>query len=203
MAGAQPLHHQRREHHRNSACTRPMTMPCLSRLKAEHADSWNLVFVGYLNQRKGMRTSCFPPWRTWSAPDTRGSNSSWSAATNWAVTMSADFIRAARVCENNVVLVGSVHHSQGQALDAFRRCLHPAFAFGRPADRTVRVAVLRHAVHLHPGRRHCRRGCRMANTRLLIAPGSTEAICNAALERLMQDDTAHLRRTPEPAGDMR
>jgi glycosyltransferase involved in cell wall biosynthesis len=27
----------------------------LSQLKAEHAHSWNLVFVGYLNQRKGIR----------------------------------------------------------------------------------------------------------------------------------------------------
>lgn len=155
----------------------------LAELKAAHAGSWNLVFVGYLNQRKGLRELLPAVARL-----VRAGHSQlklFLVGRNELGGYVEDFIREHRL-ENNVVLVGSVHHSQ------VKHWMHFADAFILPSHSEGLPTVLFESLFSATPSIFTRVGgiadvVEDGEHALLIEPGSTDAIC-AAVERLMQDE---------------
>lgn len=154
----------------------------LSRLKAEHAESWNLVFVGYLNQRKGMY-ELLPAVANLVRAGHRKLKL-FLVGRNELGGYIADFVREHGL-QDNVVLVGSVHHSQ------VKHWMHFADAFVLPSHSEGLPTVLFESLFSGTPSIFTRVGgiadvVEDGEHALLIAPKSTEAICGA-IERLMQD----------------
>ncbi|MDE2598526.1 MAG: glycosyltransferase [Rhodocyclaceae bacterium] len=154
----------------------------LARLKAEHVDSWNLVFVGYLNQRKGMYELLPAVARLVRAGHTR--LRLFLVGRNELGGYIADFVREHGL-EDNVVLVGSVHHSQ------VKHWMHFADAFVLPSHSEGLPTVLFESLFSGTPAIFTRVGgiadvVEDGEHALLIEPKSTDAIC-AAIERLMED----------------
>lgn len=160
----------------------------LERLRAEHAHSWNLVFVGYLNQRKGLRELLPAVARLVRAGHTR--LKLFLVGRNELGDYVADFIREHGL-QDNVVLVGSVHHSK------VKHWMHFADAFILPSHSEGLPTVLFESLFSATPSIFTRVGgiadvVEDGEHALLIAPGSSEAICDA-IERLMQDETLRER----------
>lgn len=154
----------------------------LARLKAEHADSWNLVFVGYLNQRKGMYELLPAVARLIRAGHTH--LKLFLVGRNELGSYIADFVREHGL-EDNVVLVGSVHHSQ------VKHWMHFADAFVLPSHSEGLPTVLFESLFSGTPAIFTRVGgiadvVRDGEHALLIEPRSSDAIC-VAVERLMED----------------
>ena len=155
----------------------------LEQLKDEHAGSWNLVFVGYLNQRKGLRELLPAVAHLVRAGHTR--LKLFLVGRNELGDYVGDFIREQGL-QSNVVLVGSVHHSK------VKHWMHFADAFILPSHSEGLPTVLFESLFSATPSIFTRVGgiadvVEDGEHALLIAPGSTEAICNA-VERLMQDE---------------
>jgi glycosyltransferase involved in cell wall biosynthesis len=154
----------------------------LSQLKAEHAHSWNLVFVGYLNQRKGIRELLPAVARLVKAGHSR--LKLFLVGRNELGAEIDTFLREHGL-ENNVVLVGSVHHSK------VKHWMHFANAFILPSHSEGLPTVLFESLYSATPSIFTRVGgiadvVEDGQHALLIEPGSTDAICTA-IERLMQD----------------
>lgn len=160
----------------------------LERLRAEHADSWNLVFVGYLNQRKGMRELLPAVARLVRAGKTQ--LKLFLVGRNELGDYIGDFIREHGL-QDNVVLVGSVHHSM------VKHWMHFADAFILPSHSEGLPTVLFESLFSATPSIFTRVGgiadvVEDGEHALLIEPGTTDAICNA-IERLMQDEALRER----------
>ena len=154
----------------------------LAGLKAEHRDSWNLVFVGYLSQRKGMYELLPAIARLVKAGHSR--LKLFLVGRNELGSYISDFIRQHGL-EKNVVLVGSVHHSR------IKHWMHFADAFILPSHSEGLPTVLFEALYSGKPSIFTRVGgiadvVESEEHALLIEPGSIDAIC-AAVERLMDD----------------
>ena len=154
----------------------------LEQLKAEHAHSWNLVFVGYLNQRKGIRELLPAVSRMVKAGHSR--LKLFLVGRNELGDYVGDFIREHGL-ENNVVLVGSVHHSK------VKHWMHFADAFILPSHSEGLPTVLFESLFSATPAIFTRVGgiadvVEDGEHALLIEPGSVDAICTA-IDRLMKD----------------
>lgn len=154
----------------------------LAQLKAAHADSWNLVFVGYLNQRKGMYELL--PAIAHLVKSGHSRLKLFLVGRNELGSYIGDFIREHGL-EQHVVLVGSVHHSQ------VKHWMHFADAFILPSHSEGLPTVLFESLYSGTPSIFTRVGG-IADVvdhdrhALLIEPASSEAICTA-VERLMGD----------------
>lgn len=160
----------------------------LERLRTQHANSWNLVFVGYLNQRKGIRELLPAVARLVRAG--KKQLKLFLVGRNELGDYIGDFIREHDL-QDNVVLVGSVHHSM------IKHWMHFADAFILPSHSEGLPTVLFESLFSSTPSIFTRVGgiadvVEDGEHALLIEPGTTDAICNA-IERLMHDEALRER----------